>query len=126
MRTEPLFGTRIAFVEHVSFTLRQELAPHLQASDPPTRLAAVRIYCKTEPPIKRPGSGTSGDVRAREHDGLATPAEDWEWIRGNACAGCGSSKNLQPGGFAYVKLRGLLGYAVRVCPNCPQSVGGAR
>lgn len=68
----------------------------------------------------------SGDVRAREHDGLGTSAEVWERIRGNACASCGSTKDLQPGGFAYVRARGLLGYAVRVCSNCPQSVGGAQ
>ncbi len=70
--------------------------------------------------------GTPGDIRAREHDGLSTRAEAWEGIRGNAFAGCGSSKNLQPGGFAYVRLRGLLGFAVRVCPNCPRSVPGTR
>lgn len=71
-------------------------------------------------------SGTSGDVRACEHDGLGTSAEVWERIRGNGCAGCGSTKDLQSGGFAYVKLRGLLGYAMRVCPNCPRSVRGTR
>jgi hypothetical protein len=82
--------------------------------------------CLVPDPPKPDEPGTSGDVRAREHDGLSTPAEVWERIRGNACAGCGSTKNLQPGGFAYVRLRGLLGFAVRVCPDCPRSVRGTR
>ncbi|MFR9676897.1 hypothetical protein [Streptomyces sp. TR02-1] len=62
------------------------------------------------------------DIRAATIDLAAgTTADLRRRLRGQACAACGQTGPLRPGGHAYTLGRdgGRLGWPVRVCPTCP-------
>ncbi len=81
------------------------------------------VQVTADQPIK---SRELTDVRAQDQDGLSLTAHQWEQAHGQRRACCGRrDEPLEPGGYAYVKLRGRLGYAVSVCPTCPTRVDGA-
>lgn len=75
--------------------------------------------------MSAPAAAAAEDVRAHDHHGLLSP-EGEARLQATACACCGSTnRRLRPGGYAYRWLRGgRLGYAVKVCPNCPAVVRG--
>jgi hypothetical protein len=72
-------------------------------------------------PAKSPAPTGSEDVRAQIHDLASLTPEIRLRLAGLACARCGSTEALRPGGHAYTNSPGggRLGWAVKVCANCP-------
>lgn len=72
-------------------------------------------------PAKSPAPTGSEDVRAQVHDLASLTPETRLRLAGLACARCGSTETLWPGGHAYTHSPdgGRLGWAVKVCANCP-------
>lgn len=68
-------------------------------------------------------SATSADIRADVHDPSGLTADQRDQLHAQTCAaGCGSPHLTRDGGYAYVHSGAegaRLGYAVRVCGNCP-------
>jgi hypothetical protein len=64
----------------------------------------------------------AADIRVGVRDPLLLSPEEWRRISGLACASCGSCARLRPGGHAYTLTGdgGRLGWAVRVCAQCPE------
>ncbi|WP_406494841.1 hypothetical protein OG936_13575 [Streptomyces sp. NBC_00846] len=61
------------------------------------------------------------DLRTEVLDLLSLTPEARLCLAGLACARCGSTEALRPGGHAYTRSPGggRLGWAVQVCMNCP-------
>lgn len=67
-------------------------------------------------------SPPAADVRATVLDPLQVTAEQDARLHGRACARCGSTFALRPGGYAYTSSGtkgGRLGWAVKLCADCP-------
>ncbi|GGV89878.1 hypothetical protein GCM10015535_44750 [Streptomyces gelaticus] len=64
---------------------------------------------------------TPTDLRTEVHDLIALTPETRLRLAGLACARCGSTESLRPGGHAYTHSPdgGRLGWTVKVCANCP-------
>ncbi|GAA3372361.1 hypothetical protein GCM10020367_26980 [Streptomyces sannanensis] len=60
------------------------------------------------------------DLRIGTHDPLRLPPESWRRLYGLACARCGGTESLRPGGHAYTRSAdgARLGWAVNVCAAC--------
>lgn len=74
--------------------------------------------------------GMPSDIRTTVLDPLALTPAVRQRLAGLACARCGGTDELRPGGHAYTRGRngGRLGWTVRVCAGCPVdvSVGDVR
>jgi hypothetical protein len=66
-------------------------------------------------------SHTPTDLRAETLDLLSLTPDVCLRLAGLACARCGSTDTLRPGGHAYTRSPdgGQLGWAVKVCASCP-------
>ncbi len=64
---------------------------------------------------------TPADLRTEVLDLLSLTTEAHLRLAGLACARCGSTAPLRPGGHAYTRSPGggRLGWAVKVCEGCP-------
>ncbi|SCF72408.1 hypothetical protein [Streptomyces sp. Ncost-T10-10d] len=78
-------------------------------------------------PAKSPAPTGSEDVRAQVHDLASLTPETRLRLAGLACARCGGTEALRPGGHTYTHGPdgGRLGWAVKVCAatapsTCPR------
>lgn len=69
---------------------------------------------------------TPGDLRAVLLDPLALSPEATRRLNGEACVCCGRTDDLRAAGHAYTRsgVASRLGWAVVVCPDCPESYEG--
>lgn len=68
-----------------------------------------------------PACLTTRDIRDQVLDSANMRPAHADALHGLACARCGSTTGLRPGGYSYTRCRegGQLGWPVRVCGDCP-------